>query len=850
VTELVRVCPVCDTENPPQRPRCSCGASLLAVDFSLPRALASAAPAAEIAPTRAAEIAPPPAEPAVPPATPLAAASPRKCPYPDCGQPNAPDATRCVYCNRLLDGADASRAMPPAAPAPLGARPLPSALRDFRVAEVFPATGSEADILLVENAATHERAVAKLYRKGIQPDFHLLDILAETVGDTVVGVRAHGVSDGVAYELLEYIPGGTLETYLREGPLSGGDVRTIVSEIAQALRGIHAHRILHRDLKPENVLLRSRAPLRLALTDFGIASLATATQHFTSAARTTRYAAPEVLTGVIDEKSDWWSLGMIALEAATGRHPFDGLTEQVMNHQLATRPIDVRGVYDERLRMLCRGLLLRDPRRRWGGDEVARWLGNDPALTAPEDTEGPATVVKPYRIGSTQCTTAEELALAMARNWDDACKDLARGQVARWVEQELHDYNLLRALRDAQDLRDCSDDARLLAFLRAACPALPPVWRGVPLSREAIVAQARRSLDDDDAKRWLDALWRDRVLAQFGDSAELADIDRRWRAAWQRYAELWQHTGEARAGWRAKISRHTEADGSTHVNFDAVVFGHSVRAPPPDPSALHGALLLTLLEPAYASALRTELATEHARIRIAGDWFDGLMEQVHDDDVGLLVARAYLAIAQADAAAQSQQEAVAARAESRAIEEARIALRVRVEALLNLAPEDEDIDRELARQLADGFEDLQNVCQRLLARDLSSPEHEALRTSAEKIQVQGFGVQRALAGLERDRGVSGAFLQPQFLSLVVMGFVVALVTRITWLILIVALGLAGFAAYRWYVRFQSTDAVLAALRRFRLPARSFLAGPQDAKAKADVEKEKARRFWRAGRQPR
>jgi hypothetical protein len=284
------------------------------------------------------------------------------------------------------------------------------------------------------------------------------------------------------------------------------------------------------------------------------------------------------------------------------------------------------------------------------------------------------------------------------------------------------------------------------------------------------------------------------------------------------------------------------------VNFDAVVFGHAVRAPPPDPSTLHGALLLTLLDPQYAAALRNELATEHARIRIAGDWFDALMEQVHDDDVGHLVARAYLPIAQADAAAQTQQEAATARAESRAIEEARIALRVRVESLLNLAPEDEDIDRELAHQLAEGFEDLQNACQRLLARDLSSPQHEALRTSVEKIQVQGFGVQRALAGLERDRGVTGVFLQPQFLSLVVVGLVIALVTRIAWLILIVALGIAGFAAYRWYVRFQSTDAVLAALRRFRLPARSFLAGPQDAKAKADAEKEKARRFWR-GRQP-
>src|SRR4029450_9940821 len=136
-----------------------------------------------------------------------------------------------------------------------------------------------------------------------------------------------------------------------------------------------------------------------------------APQHFPAGARTTRYAAPEVLTGVLDAKSDWWSLGMIALEAAAGRHPFDGLTEQVMNHQLATRPVDVRGVYDDDLRKLCRGLLLRDPKRRWGSHEGARWLEGDASLAVAADAEGAATTVRPYRFGKTEATTSAELAL-------------------------------------------------------------------------------------------------------------------------------------------------------------------------------------------------------------------------------------------------------------------------------------------------------------------------------------------------------------------------------------------------------------------------------------------------------
>ena len=347
---------------------------------------------------------------------------------------------------------------------------------------MFPATGGEADILLVADVEIRRARVAKLYRRGVAPDFKLLEILARSVGDTVVRVLGHGISDGAAYELLEYIPGGTLEDLLRAGPLPKSDLRRIVKEIADALNGIHAHRILHRDLKPENVLIRAKSPLELALTDFGIASLSVATQHFTSAARTTRYAAPEALTGVLDAKSDWWSLGMIVLEAASGRHPFDGLNEQVMNHHLATRPIDVRGVYDDELRLLCRGLLLRDPKRRWGGEEVARWLAGDSSLSVPDNAEGHATAVRPYRFGKTEATTGTELALALAKHWDAARKDVARGQVARWLEQELHDYNLVRVLRDIQDRKGVSDDARLLQFLVAVAPDLPPVWRGAPVS--------------------------------------------------------------------------------------------------------------------------------------------------------------------------------------------------------------------------------------------------------------------------------------------------------------------------------------------------------------------------------
>jgi serine/threonine protein kinase len=835
VTDLVRVCPVCDTKNSPERTRCACGASLAGVDFSLPRDDPASSPRddapssprddapssprddlASSPPTRA-DAGPRPGDVPDEGAPPLDAPVRGKdevvaCPHLDCGQPNPPGSARCLYCNRPLASAQPG----------LDARPLPPALREFRVVEVFPATGSEADVLLVEDTGG-ERSVVKLYRKGIDPDFRLLDILAASASDTVVRVLAHGVSEGVAYERLEYVAGGTLADFMQEGPLASADVRRIVSEIADALDNIHAHRILHRDLKPDNVLVRSREPLTLALTDFGIASLAAATQHFTSAARTTRYAAPEVLTGVIDDKADWWSLGMIALEAATGRHPFEGLTEQVMGHQLATRSIDVRAVYDDDLRTLCRGLLLRDPRKRFGAEEVKRWLEGDPTLCAPDDTEA-GTTVKPYRIGETECTSAEELALALARHWDDARKDLARGTIARWIEQELADYNLLRRLRDLQDDRTLDDDTRVLRVLRAAAPALPPVWRGQPLGRDVVLAQAVKSADGDpDAHRWLDSVWRTNVLAAFPDVSELRELDRAWRAGWQRFLEAWVLGERLHGESSTQASRRPDREG-THVDFDQLVFGHVVQRDAPQAHDVHGALLVLLNDQGQADALRADVTAGRARLVEPAPWLDSLLASIGDDPAGWLAARGFLELARADSAAAEKRQAATDSARETEIGELRDALRIRVKALLDVAPEDEDIDDDAARALDEGFTRLQELCQRLLGLDLSSEAHAPLRTAVEKMEVQGFGVQRALAGLAHDRGVSRIFVEPRRLAIPMFALLIALFTRNAWIILAAIVIPAVVAVYRWYTRFQATDAVLAALRRFRLPARSFLAG--------------------------
>ena len=804
--DYVRVCPVCDRENAPGLARCVCGAALSGVDFSLKRS--PPAPQAPAAPAPPAAIAPAPA--------PTAGAI--VCPHPDCAQPNPPERERCVYCNRPLR-----------APAPVLAaatsRPLPSALRDdYRVVDAFPATGSEADLLLVEHVATGERCVAKLYRKGLAPDLRLLELLAHADGDYVVRLRAHGVSDGVAYEVQEYLPHGTLRQFLAAGPLLQADVRRIVKELADALNGIHAQHILHRDLKPENVLVRSFAPLELALSDFGIASLREATQHFTGGARTTKYAAPEALTGVLDDKADWWALGMIALEAATGRHPFEGLTDQVISHHLATRPIDVRAVYDDGLRALCRGLLLRDPKRRWGGAEVARWLAGDATLAAPDDADGHASSVRPYRIGQVECTTGAELAVALARHWEAGAKDLARGQIARWLEQELHDHNLVRKLQDIAERRGLSDDLRLLRFLRVAAPDLPPVWQGLQVSREALLDAAHRAMHDDvPSARWLDSVAREQVLAIFAEGGhdELREIDRRWRDAWSRFLDLWKSARATEAAWRTQAKPVGGVESARVANVEDLMYSAPMWQAPPRQDRINAPLLLTLFEAGFADSLRDQLLGAQAEVAGLCRWFDALLDAQGLDPVAALVAQCMLPQARDDAQMERRRQGATRAARERIIGETREELRSQLAELRRIAAADDALGAETVTSLLAALDRLQQTCQRASGMGYADPDCLVLLRGAEKLSGHALAAQQALARCEELQGVNAIFLRPERLAIAGAVAIGVFALRVPWVILALVLVAGSLLGGRWYLGAMARHRARAALRWLQLHAKTI-----------------------------
>lgn len=187
----------------------------------------------------------------------------------------------------------------------------------------------------------------------------------------VVNVYDVGKDGYTHYIVMELVEGPTLKQYILErGPLSIQEAVNIAVQICDGLAHAHENQIVHRDIKPHNILLGSNG--RAKVTDFGIAraaSSSTITQQG-SVMGSVHYFSPEQARGgVIGEKSDLYSLGIVLYEMMTGRLPFDGDSAiSIALKHLQEQPEDPRHFNDkipDSMAAIIMKALDKDPNKRF-----------------------------------------------------------------------------------------------------------------------------------------------------------------------------------------------------------------------------------------------------------------------------------------------------------------------------------------------------------------------------------------------------------------------------------------------------------------------------------------------------
>ncbi|GKV10254.1 hypothetical protein SLEP1_g21647 [Rubroshorea leprosula] len=145
----------------------------------------------------------------------------------------------------------------------------------------------------------------------------------------LLGYCAEGAHRMLVYE---YVDNGNLEQWLHgdvgpNSPLTWEIRMNIILGTAKGLAYLHEGlepKVVHRDIKSSNILLDKQWNPKVS--DFGLAKLLGSERSYvtTRVMGTFGYVAPEYAsTGMLNERSDVYSFGILLMEIISGRNPVD-----------------------------------------------------------------------------------------------------------------------------------------------------------------------------------------------------------------------------------------------------------------------------------------------------------------------------------------------------------------------------------------------------------------------------------------------------------------------------------------------------------------------------------------------
>lgn len=205
--------------------------------------------------------------------------------------------------------------------------------------------GGMAIVYKAEHVETGEQVALKMMSHRLVYDASALELFQREASiierfhhPNIVQMKGRFKAFRSFFIVMEFCPGVALDEVVHDqGHIRPDPFRSIIGQIASALKYAHQQGIVHRDIKPSNIMLTPDG--RVKLMDFGLAKPVSgeASRSRRLIAGTPRYMAPEQFLGrTVDTRADLFALGITAYKLLTGKNLIRPRTLSGIERQHAT----------------------------------------------------------------------------------------------------------------------------------------------------------------------------------------------------------------------------------------------------------------------------------------------------------------------------------------------------------------------------------------------------------------------------------------------------------------------------------------------------------------------------------
>ena len=393
----------------------------------------------------------------------------------------------------------------------------------YRVVEKMSVATGEADLYVC--AFSGSKYVAKVYRRTASIKKEVTQRLKRLKSPYVATIYEIGEYHGAIIEILPFYSRGSLsgKTFSYE------QLRNcIIPCLNDGLKALHDAKIIHKDLKPSNIMMTDDQQ-SVSIIDFGISSVTEAgnTVIVTQTGMTPEYSAPETFKGLYSTNADYYSLGITLYELFCGKTPYDNMSAEDIEKYIAIQRIPFPKTMPTELQELIKALTYYDisnrrdknnPNRRWGYDEVKKWLAGVKQTIPGEGVDRRSA--RPYFFAGKNYTSRTNLVRALVEKWDEGKKELFRGKLSDYYKiYDTEAFQICQTAEREAANSGCKDDFIFWKTMYALQPNTKDffwkgrVYIGLPALGRDLLEQLRKSSLSMNA--YIDGVLREELLSKY-----------------------------------------------------------------------------------------------------------------------------------------------------------------------------------------------------------------------------------------------------------------------------------------------------------------------------------------------